>query len=968
MSEEKCKKSPYVSCIRFGGRPILPPVMFPERIVEMQKYKQLAIQKEVELMARKRERHKRTFVIQENVQTAPSPKKCALLSVVDYHNSMNEVAKCSDHASFLDSCDLKVRELWSGHFSRKRVGSNDEKMENAVVNSIVNAFSEHLTIQETSRMQCPTEETLSVDLVHNFVKNEEIDEALAIRQADNFNCVVTGDENALNNDICAVVRKMSIASLTDEDDMTLAAERSIKSAPREEHERTKVSNNAASLSPVPAPQTCHELVPACIEGSWLAVEVDAEDRFNSPGAIVMQGVGHSYVADRVSVDSGGETVYINVNSDTPTVLPSVMCTNSVFTDTTPPSLASTNLAKYLHHTSPDNLVNDTFRPGTSTSLNTSVAVADLPVDSSYSLLQEGFDSTSGNSTVRAISDCNSEIKCAPVQLGESSVKSPAKRSAEDEETGMLSHQQQKLKSNAPEEPRFARVRRSSYTLECPSPALVAHVQLCEEQGISMVDDMTSMSSLKRNSVLSLKGDGEVKSIDRDTLEEAYPNNTDVLRLPSEDMDVVNENKQRHLENYLHNLSRYSGDEETLKSFPLRADSSSVVNLETAMNDVPNAQVPEMPETPRPPKLKSYEDMLRDQALYIEQLTLKLKEEHRRQMALLMAQQEEDLSYFQHDVMGTDGHIQTTRTESLDAAVVTPSTSTAVSGYVDLGEKSGKGILDDLAVAHKYQLLLHVKSPKVIVPAKASDPSFAIKYEYVSARVKGFLTRRLLRTERVQGIIKTIRDTLEFALYFHAETPIKTGKVTPAEANLHKRILMQLTSACYDFHDIFFKLFKAEQMAIISHDRRLLQDRIAKENNPHDLSRRNLSSATLKALERKKTKSINDSSNAPVIAGRGRSKSAASWSSSPKRRKVSSESVKVAVVKTTRPRTSSPRLISRSGTAVLKNADQRSFRNARRNLSSIYSPEAKHLPNDGRTFRSLRPLSTGASASFSLSRK
>lgn len=50
-----------------------------------------------------------------------------------------------------------------------------------------------------------------------------------------------------------------------------------------------------------------------------------------------------------------------------------------------------------------------------------------------------------------------------------------------------------------------------------------------------------------------------------------------------------------------------------------------------------------------------------------------------------------------------------------------------------------------------------------------DPEMQAKFNRVSAAVKGYLTRRLMKTERVQNIIQTIKDTLICALKFHQET-------------------------------------------------------------------------------------------------------------------------------------------------------------------------------------------------------
>ena len=91
---------------------------------------------------------------------------------------------------------------------------------------------------------------------------------------------------------------------------------------------------------------------------------------------------------------------------------------------------------------------------------------------------------------------------------------------------------------------------------------------------------------------------------------------------------------------------------------------------------------------------------------------------------------------------------------------------------------------------------------------------------LSAMVKGFLIRRLMKTERVQRIIGSMRDTMTIALQLHREakqvntshltqngslnvTPTK--RVTMQDVELHRRLLQQLFKDSQEFHNIFFKV-------------------------------------------------------------------------------------------------------------------------------------------------------------------
>ena len=88
----------------------------------------------------------------------------------------------------------------------------------------------------------------------------------------------------------------------------------------------------------------------------------------------------------------------------------------------------------------------------------------------------------------------------------------------------------------------------------------------------------------------------------------------------------------------------------------------------------------------------------------------------------------------------------------------------------------------------------------------------------SAVVKGYLTRRLLRTDRVQRIIGSMRDTMTIALQLHQEANqskmsldvLNTAtaipkKVSIHDVELHRRLLQQLVKDSQEFHNIFFKV-------------------------------------------------------------------------------------------------------------------------------------------------------------------
>ncbi|XP_044254483.1 centriolar coiled-coil protein of 110 kDa [Tribolium madens] len=103
---------------------------------------------------------------------------------------------------------------------------------------------------------------------------------------------------------------------------------------------------------------------------------------------------------------------------------------------------------------------------------------------------------------------------------------------------------------------------------------------------------------------------------------------------------------------------------------------------------------------------------------------------------------------------------------------------------------------------------------------------------IGAAVRGYLVRRLIRTEKVQGLIDTIKDALLCAIQLH-----NADVIEPADVELHRRLIQQVSAACYAFHDIFFTLSIKEQMGVITMDR---QRKIEKAKRPLSATNSNLS--------------------------------------------------------------------------------------------------------------------------------
>lgn len=71
-----------------------------------------------------------------------------------------------------------------------------------------------------------------------------------------------------------------------------------------------------------------------------------------------------------------------------------------------------------------------------------------------------------------------------------------------------------------------------------------------------------------------------------------------------------------------------------------------------------------------------------------------------------------------------------------------------------------------------------------------DANFFLKEtaaSIIGAHVKGYLTRRLLKTERVQSLINTIKDALICALQLHT-----ADNIDESDVELHRRLINQVS--------------------------------------------------------------------------------------------------------------------------------------------------------------------------------
>ncbi|XP_060116531.1 centriolar coiled-coil protein of 110 kDa isoform X2 [Heteronotia binoei] len=281
-----------------------------------------------------------------------------------------------------------------------------------------------------------------------------------------------------------------------------------------------------------------------------------------------------------------------------------------------------------------------------------------------------------------------------------------------------------------------------------------------------------------------------------------------------------------------------------------------------------------------------EEALKIKMLALEEMRKRLEEQHAQQLSLLIAEQEREQERLQKEIEEQERRLKGEKT----ALAGTEIPQIAVSSGVDLQWRkiSDTHLLE--SVLTQVETLHNASSESMgFVSAKLGStadapfylweppantksvsasrsisrskmrwsqvysPEMKRKLNKISAMAKGFLTRRLLETEKLKHLRQTVKDTREFIRNFQSEAPLKRGAVSAQDASLQERVVAQLRAALYDIHDIFFKMEVSERMNILHHDREVRKEKMLRQldkaKTPRD--RVALSTATQKSLDRKK---------------------------------------------------------------------------------------------------------------------
>ncbi|XP_069876346.1 centriolar coiled-coil protein of 110 kDa-like isoform X1 [Dipodomys merriami] len=284
--------------------------------------------------------------------------------------------------------------------------------------------------------------------------------------------------------------------------------------------------------------------------------------------------------------------------------------------------------------------------------------------------------------------------------------------------------------------------------------------------------------------------------------------------------------------------------------------------------------------------KEGEEILRSKMLAFEEMRKRLEEQHAQQLSLLIAEQEREQQRLQKEIEEQEKML---KEKAMTAEVSESSLSAAAE--LEWRKRSDSGLLESVLPqvdsfrtcgpnssgfpnsALQYSVGSANEAPFFLWGSSASSvskrsvtrpfgraqarwsqvfsPEVQAKFNKITAVAKGFLTRRLMQTDKLKQLRQTVKDTMEFIRSFQSEAPLKRGIVSAQDASLQERVSAQLRAALYGIHDIFFVMDAAERMSILHYDREARKEKMLRQMDKMKSPRVALSAATQKSLDRKK---------------------------------------------------------------------------------------------------------------------
>ncbi|XP_036401631.1 centriolar coiled-coil protein of 110 kDa-like [Megalops cyprinoides] len=258
-----------------------------------------------------------------------------------------------------------------------------------------------------------------------------------------------------------------------------------------------------------------------------------------------------------------------------------------------------------------------------------------------------------------------------------------------------------------------------------------------------------------------------------------------------------------------------------------------------------------------------EEEVQWQVQALEEVRRRMAEEHAQQLSLLIAEQEREHQRLRQALQEKEWRLREQEGDQAPdwraQSVSCPSLSPTESSGQNVHSTGFPSVVGPSAPSPAVQPTLSLWGPSWGTgkpPGRANQvvtPELQGALCRLGALARGFLTRRLLKTEKLKHLRQTILDTQEFIRSFQTEAPQKRGSLSAQDNALQDRVRAQLRAALFDVHDIFFVMPTEERLALLQQDRELRAERklreMEKAKSPRE--RAILSAATQRSLESKR---------------------------------------------------------------------------------------------------------------------
>lgn len=390
------------------------------------------------------------------------------------------------------------------------------------------------------------------------------------------------------------------------------------------------------------------------------------------------------------------------------------------------------------------------------------------------------------------------------------------------------------------------IRSNSYILESPSPMLLEHLRKRTESIAGTPDESVSVLKLPtdeiedRNVVANMVPSHLIRSETKDNAFEQdqdnldYSNYTDTDRTESElrnistclsdqisnndDLTIIGNQYQlkafidNNVPQMLNESAKENGNYSSSRSLSdnrldSSANNSNTISSEGELTVNYNSEglqqiLNNIPEMYSRQIMELLEKQKQEQLIRVKAAELGYSESHHTSFIK------------EHDKIGDGGcvvHEEFTYASDYDVKL----------GELEASSKVVEMISEDLSTKS------NLSCSRELFPNYDQDESLeSRKKEYaasiIGAAAKGYLIRRLMRTDRVQTLIQTIRDALICAMQLHSES---SDNINESDVELHRRLIQQVSAACYEFYDVFFALNTSEQMMIIRVDREKQKEKL-----------------------------------------------------------------------------------------------------------------------------------------------